>query len=262
LSYGSDQADDGLVGPEILFGALLIGAGVGLLSGAFGKGGSSVATPLLAGIGVPAMVALASPLPAIIPSSGLASRRYARAGHLDRRVLRIALLVGLPATAIGAFLTQWIPGGSLIIVTDIVILALGVRMLCSAPDHDVDDDPPPARAIVVVGISLIVGFVSGVLGNGGGFLLVPLFTTVLGMPLRRALGTSLACAAVFAIPGTIVHAALGHIDWSLTLAFAFASLPMATVGARLALGIKQRSLHLAYGIGLASLATGLLLFAH
>ncbi len=69
---------------HIVVGALLIGAGVGFLSGAFGKGGSAVSTPLLHALGVPAIVAIASPLPATIPSTLLASRGYARAGHVDR----------------------------------------------------------------------------------------------------------------------------------------------------------------------------------
>jgi uncharacterized membrane protein YfcA len=236
--------------PEMLLGVLLIGGAVGVLSGAFGKGGSSVASPLLHGIGLPAMAALASPLPAIIPSSGLASRRYAKEGHLDGRVLKFGVVVGVPATAIGAYVTRWVPGGSLIIVTDVVILALDDEVVA-----------PPARVAAIVAIILVVGFVSGLLGNGGGFLLVPLFVELLGMPLKRALGTSLALSAVFAIPGSLVHAWLGHIDWAVTAAFALACLPMASVGAHLALKLRQRSLYLAYGTGLASLAGGLLLFA-
>jgi uncharacterized protein len=247
--------------PEMLLGVLLIGGAVGVLSGAFGKGGSSVASPLLHGIGLPAMAALASPLPAIIPSSGLASRRYAKEGHLDGRVLKFGVVVGVPATAIGAYVTRWVPGGSLIIVTDVVILALALRVLLSRPDHDDEVVAPPARVAAIVAIILVVGFVSGLLGNGGGFLLVPLFVELLGMPLKRALGTSLALSAVFAIPGSLVHAWLGHIDWAVTAAFALACLPMASVGAHLALKLRQRSLYLAYGTGLASLAGGLLLFA-
>src|SRR5689334_3171963 len=92
-----------VVDVHVILGALLIGAGVGFLSGAFGKGGSAVSTPLLHAIGVPALVAIASPLPATIPATLLASRGYARAGHVDRDVLRIGLIVGVPLTALGAF---------------------------------------------------------------------------------------------------------------------------------------------------------------
>src|SRR6478736_8024052 len=79
---------------HVLLGTLLIGAGVGFLSGAFGKGGSALSTPLLHLLGIPAIVAIASPLPATIPSTWIASRSYAHAGHIDRRVLRLGLWIG------------------------------------------------------------------------------------------------------------------------------------------------------------------------
>jgi uncharacterized membrane protein YfcA len=84
---------------------------------------------------------------------------------------------------------------------------------------------------------------------------------VLHMPVRRALGTSLTLAAALAVPGTIVHAWLGHIDWTLTLVFGLASVPLATLGAATALRVRERSLALAYGIGISLLSGGLLVFA-
>jgi uncharacterized membrane protein YfcA len=245
---------------QILLGALLIGAGVGFLSGAFGKGGSAISTPLLHALGVPAMVAIASPLPATIPSTWLASRGYARSGHVDRRVLRIGLVVGLPLTAIGAVLTRWIPGERLVLATDLILLFLGLRVLLGGHDAAGADDghASTTRTAVVVAAAALV---SGLLGNSGGFLLAPLFMSVLRMPVRRALGTSLALAAALAVPGTIVHAWLGHVDWSLTLVFGLASVPFAGLGATTALRLRERSLTLAYGFGIALLAGGLLVFA-
>ena len=243
--------------PQVLVGAILIGVGVGFLSGAFGKGGSAIATPLLHLLGVPAIVAIASPLPATIPSTWLASRVYARAGDVDRRVVRIGLPIGLPATVAGALLTRWIPGGPLVLVTDVMILAFALRILLTrhATNARTRHEHMDATRVLLV-------FISGLLGNSGGFLLAPLFISALGMPIHRALGTSLVLATCLAVPGTLVHAWLGHIDWSLTLAFGVASAPAAAFGARLALRTKERSLTLAYGVGLAALAGGLLAIAH
>src|SRR6201988_2644683 len=100
---------------NVLLGEVCIGMAVGFLSGAFGKGGSAVSTPLLHALGVPAIVAIASPLPATIPSTLLAGRRYARAGHVDRNVLRLGLIFGIPLTAMGALLTRWVGGEPLIL---------------------------------------------------------------------------------------------------------------------------------------------------
>jgi len=245
----------------VFVGVILIGVGVGFLSGAFGKGGSAIATPLLHLLGVPAIVAIASPLPATIPTTWLASRAYARTGAVDRRVVRVGLPIGVPCTVAGALLTRWIPGGPLVIVTDVVILAFGLRILLTRHSNTSErvECTTVRRVLVVVGV---VGFVSGLLGNSGGFLLAPLFISALGMPIHRALGTSLVLATCLAVPGTLVHAWLGHIDWSLTLAFGLASAPAAAFGAQLALRTKERSLTLAYGAGLATLAGGLLALSH
>jgi uncharacterized membrane protein YfcA len=249
------------VTPSLVLGALLLGAGIGFMSGAFGKGGSAIATPLLHAMGVPAMAAVASPLPATVPATLLASRPYARAGHVDRRVFRLGLVVGVPATVVGATLTRWIPGSELVFAADAIVLALGLRILfgVSADDEKVDAIPPRSRRIIAVVAA--VGFVSGLLGNSGGFLLAPLFMRVLGMPIRRALGTSLVLATALAVPGTIVHAALGHIDWALAIVFALGSVPLASVGARVALRTRERSLTLAFGVALTTVASALLLFA-
>jgi uncharacterized membrane protein YfcA len=249
---------------SVLLGAALIGMGVGYLSGAFGKGGSAIATPLLHLLGVPAMVAIASPLPATIPATLFAGRVYGRAGNIDRRVVRIGLPFGLAMIVVGALLTRWIPGGPLVIATDVLVLGCALRVLTARPAVDdgrneIDVEAGALRIALVVGA---VGFVSGLLGNSGGFLLAPLFAGVLGLPIHRALGTSLVLAACLAVPATVVHAWLGHIDWALTLAFGLASVPAASAGARLALRTKARPLTLAYGAGMATLAGVLLAFAH
>ena len=251
-----------VVSLSLLLGVMLIGAGIGFVSGAFGKGGSAISTPLLHAIGVPAMMAVASPLPATIPSTLLAGRSYAKEGHIDRRVVRIGLFVGVPAVVVGAFLTKWVPGGTLVLVSDMFVLLLAMRVLLRGHGNGEIVEAAVPAATVVVAVVGIVGLASGLLGNAGGFLLAPLFMSVLHMPVKRALGTSLALAAALAVPGTIVHAWLGHIDWSLTLAFGLAAIPLATVGARAALRMKERHLTLAFGTGLALLAGGLLAFAH
>ncbi len=246
---------------SILLGTMLIGAGVGFCSGAFGKGGAAISTPLLHAIGVPALIAVASPLPATIPSTLLASQGYARAGHIDRRVLRIGIWIGVPATIAGAVCTRWIDGGTLILATDLLVLGLGLRVLFGAAHAEGEVEAIPPTAVRVVMVAGAVGIVSGLLGNSGGFLLAPLFVSALGMPVHRAIGTSLALSAALAVPGTLVHWWLGHIDWSITLAFGLASVPFARLGAVVGLKMRARSLTIAFGAGLTTLASGLLLLA-
>ena len=81
---------------------LVAGLGVGLVFGMFGAGGSAFATPVLALIGVPPVIAYASPLPAMIPASFAGARHYLRTGNLDSRVAWLAIAGGVPGTLVGA----------------------------------------------------------------------------------------------------------------------------------------------------------------
>jgi uncharacterized membrane protein YfcA len=243
---------------ETLIAVALIGAFVGFLGGLFGKGGSAIATPLLALVGIPSIVALASPLPATIPSTLAASYAYWREHLIEWRVFKWSVIVGIPATAAGAYATRWIGGDVLVTVTEVVITGLGIRFLLRPGDpHEIAIEPTMFRTRLLV-VAATVGVLSGLLANGGGFLLAPLFVVVLRLSIKQSFATSLAVASVLAIPGTIVHAVLGHIDWGLVVVFGATSIPLSYAGARVALRTHPVHLERAYGAGLAFLGATLL----
>jgi uncharacterized protein len=235
-----------------------VGAATGFLGGLFGKGGSALATPLLAAAGIPALAAVASPLPATIPASLLAAGAYRRVGLVDRAVVRTCVLVGVPATVAGALATRWIGGGPLVVATELILAGLGLRFLVVPhdPREVARDRSHPQRCTVVVAV--VVGVASGLLANSGGFLLAPLFVVVLGLPIKEAFGTSLVVAGLLAVPGSVVHAALGHVDWTVTAVFAAASIPCARLGVRVALHTPSRRMERVYGAAVTVLAVGLL----
>lgn len=235
------------------FEIALVGVGVGFLAGLFGKGGSAVATPILAAIGVPAIVAVAAPLPATIPGTLAAARPYAKLRMIDREVLRWSLVVGVPATIVGAIATRWISGSFLVMITDVVVAALGIRFLVKPGGHTEVVHGLSHRHARMAGVALLVGIMAGLLANSGGFLLAPLFIAVLKMPVKESFGTSLIVASVLAIPGTVVHQLLGHIDWAVVGAYACGSIVMAPVGAKVALRTNATHLERIYGGVLAVL---------
>jgi uncharacterized membrane protein YfcA len=236
-----------------------IGVVIGFLAGLFGKGGSAIATPLLHAVGVPAIIAVAAPLPATIPSTAVAASAYWREGLVDRSILARSVAWGAPATVVGALATRWIGGGVLITATDVVIAALGVRFLLFPNDPtEVAVERPDGVRLAVVAV--VVGLASGLLANSGGFLLAPLYMAVVRLPIKTAFASSLAVAAVLAVPGTIVHAALGHIDWAVVATFGATSVPLSYVGARVALRTESRRLERIYGGVLVTLGAGFLVF--
>jgi uncharacterized membrane protein YfcA len=243
-----------------LLAAAGIGLVIGFLGGMFGKGGSAIATPLLAAVGVPAIVAVAAPLPATIPSTLAASSVYWKARLIDWRVVRWSLAFGIPATVAGAIATRWIGGSILVTITDVILVALGLRFLLARPKDDTDDiEPPRDSAILLATVATVVGVISGLLANSGGFLLAPLYVAVLRLPIKAAFASSLAVAAALAVPGTIVHAALGHLDWTLVAVFAATSVPLSFLGARVALRTDPARLERLYGAAISLLGIGFLI---
>ena len=246
----------------LLLGVLMIGATVGFLGGLFGKGGSAVATPLLAAIGIPPYVAIASPLPASIPATLVAARTYWRADHVDWRLVRWTVAVGFPATLLGAYATRWVSGSALVVATEVMLAALGLRFLVRPGlPHEVVRDPTWMRTRMVA-IAAAVGIAAGLLANTGGFLFAPLFVVVLHRGIKDAFGSSLSIGAALAVPGAFAHAALGHIDWTVVAVFGVASIPLSYVGARVALRTHSVKLERIYGAVIATLGTSLLLVMH
>lgn len=91
-------------------------------------------------------------------------------------------------------------------------------------------------------IGLLAGLLGGYVGVGGGFIMVPLFMTLLKMPMKATSGTSLIAVCILAIPGVITQGVLGNVDWLMGLAIAVGSMPGAVVGARLIDRVPERTL--------------------
>lgn len=238
-------------------GIVAIGAVIGFLGGLLGKGGSAIATPALAALGLPPIVALAAPLPATVPATLVAANRYRQHGHIDRTVLHWSLIAGVPATLFGAFATRWVDAGSLVLFTDVLIVAIGIRMLRSASSgHDAGVGEMDVDRNRTIAVAVVTGLAAGLLANSGGFLLAPLFVAVLGLGIRPALGTSLAAASVLAVPGTVVHMAMGHLDLAVVALFAIGAIPLSGLGARVALRTDVVRLERFYGASLVVLGIG------
>ena len=241
------------VGDAII--AILIGVGAGILSGLFGVGGGIVMTPAIdAALPVSPIAAIATPLPVIFPTSITGAVTYARAGQVDRRAAAWMAGPGLIGAAGGALLTEWIDPALLLLVTAALLGWQSVGIIRGAAPRE---DAVGAGA-VGTGIFLAIGFaagaISGLLGIGGGLIMVPLLSGWCRMPLKRALGTSLLTIPALVIPGTIVHAALGNIEWAFAIFLSIGAVPGARIGATLALGAGERTLRLVVGGGMLAIA--------
>ena len=225
-----------------------LGFAVGTLSGLFGVGGSSIATPLLrVTLNTPSLIALASPLPATFPTAIAGLAAYLKEGLVNRRAVIWTVIGGLPAVVGGALLTRWVPGHWLMFLVAGAVLGVGIEMLRLSPYTAAESARRSARwrnapIFGLLAVAIAVGVLSGLLANGGGFLLVPAFVLLFGATMREAAATSLICVAFLAVPGTVTHALLGHIDGWLSFYLAIGVIPGTYLGARVS--VWQQQVHL------------------
>jgi uncharacterized membrane protein YfcA len=260
---------------------LIAGFFTGVLSGMFGVGGAVVSTPAIRALGATPIESIGSTLPSIIPSAISGSLRYHRDGLIHPRVVLWTALVGCSAAVGGALLADVVPGnGHLLMILTAALLAFTAFRTAQSPERPdpadaeapppsqaPDDADPPLNASTgglwdsarmewwrLGAIGLAAGGLSGLLGVGGGILMVPAFVGWVRMPIKAAVGCSLACVGILAVPGTITHALLGHIDWAFALPLCIAVIPGARVGAHLAIRSSERALRLSVAIVLGTIA--------
>jgi uncharacterized protein len=227
---------------------VLAGVAIGSLTGLFGVGGSAIATPLLSILGVPALHAVASPLPATIPAAIAAAVPYVRSGEARPRAAGWTLLGGVPAVLLGAYLSHVVGGQLLLVASGLALLIVGWRLLRPDPRDAVSTGTGRRRnRPLLVAASAAVGLFTGLLANGGGFLLVPMYVLIFGLRMTQAAGTSLLVVMVLAIPTLAAHVALGHVDWAVAAAFALGAVPASAVSARLAQRVPGTQLRHAFG---------------
>jgi uncharacterized membrane protein YfcA len=265
--------------------ALLLGFATGVLSALFGVGGAIVSNPGVRALGAEPLVAVGTTLPSILPGAISGTLRYRHEGLIDWHVITSAAAAGLLAVVAGSLLSHAVPGGGhLLLLLIAVLLAFTAWRTAvtpaSAPASDEDQgqsngragsgfpgatgtDPsdagagpgkPGRRRWVAAGIGVVAGLLSGLLGIGGGVIMVPAFTELLGLPLKSAIATSLVCVGIFGVPATITHAVLGDIDWRLATLLTIGVIPGARIGASLTIRTAERRLRLAVGVFLALVA--------
>ena len=223
----------------------LAGFIIGLLSSMFGFGGSSISTPLLRIFFlIPPYYALASPLPMTVLSSSVASARYYKENLIEWKVVWNLLLFIVPGSVLGAYLTKYISGKVLMLLTAIFLLYISLRFILR---RDIRRIRKVEKRYLIIPAGFFIGFISGLLANGGGIFVVPVLF-LLGMNLKKAIASSLVVVLLGVIPSIIVHAYLGHINWLLTLFLTIGAIPFSYVGASLTVKMDRAKLQFLYGL--------------
>lgn len=237
------------------------GIAIGILIGLFGVGGSSVATPVLSVLGVPGFMAVASPLPATIPSTLVALVPYLRKHETRPKAAAWTLLAAVPSGLGGALLSQEVGGSILLILSGILLVVIGIRILIPIGENSKSSGTKRRQnRLLLVAVASLIGFASGLLANGGGFLLVPMYLLIFGLDMRESAGTSLLVISFLTVPILIVHIVLGHVNWTVAMAFTVGAVPSSLVTSQLSKNIKKELLQKGFGIFLILAGTGFIIF--
>lgn len=227
----------------VLVLAALIGGVVGLLGG----GGSVLLVPLLAfGYGLAPASAVTTSLLVVAMTSAAALVPHAMAGRVRWGTGLLFGPAGMAGAYAGGELGGRLPDAAVMTLFGAMMAASAWGMLrrrAVAPARPVA--APPLARIIALGAG--VGLVTGVVGAGGGFLIVPALVCLLGLPVRVAVGTSLLVITMNALAGVAGRAGQVDIDWGLTLAITGVAVLGAVLGSRLTGKVPDRALRLGFG---------------
>jgi hypothetical protein len=236
-----------------LAGGLAIGASLGLLGG----GGTMLTLPLLLSLGVEPKPAIALSLAVVAVTAALATARHARSGRVDWRA---AAVFGPPAAAggfAGGRAAAFVPGEVLVLLFTALMLAAGVAMLRPRSVAAARPASPRGAALALQGAA--IGALTGLVGAGGGFLFVPTLAILGGLPMRRAVGTSLVLIAANSSAALLGH--LGHARPALSLGAAITcgAAAGAWLGSALAGRVEESALRRGFGWLVLGVAVWMLL---
>jgi uncharacterized membrane protein YfcA len=251
----------------IVAAAIGLGLFIGLTLGALGGGGSVLTVPALVHvIGQDVRAATTSSLFIVGVSSVIAALGHARSGRVRWGVGIAFGATGLGAGVAGTAANRLVDPDVLLLAFAGVILVAAVGMLANGRGSEAEgasDLPPaaegarrwtPGQVGKVVGAGLVVGFMTGFFGVGGGFVIVPALTLALGMPMPLAVGTSLVVISINSAGALLARAGTAEFDWAVIVPFTLAAVAGSLGGKQVADRVSEATLTRAFAVLLLGVA--------
>jgi uncharacterized membrane protein YfcA len=220
------------------------GAVVGFVLGLVGGGGSILAVPLMVyAIGVRnPHVAIGTSALAVAGNAIINLRAHARADNVKWRCGGMYASAGVVGALIGSSLGKAFNGQKLLFLFALVMIVVGVLMLRGRGNPgNPGVECTIEKAPKVLGYGLVTGLFSGFFGIGGGFLIVPGLVGSTGMPIIKAIGTSLVAVAAFGLTTALNYTFSGLVDWPLAMTFLFGGALGGLFGAQVSKALSSKN---------------------
>ena len=243
---------------------LLAGLGAGLGTGLAGISAAAVISPMLiAFLDIPAYQAVGIALASDVLASGVSAWTYHRNGNLDVRNGLIMMLTVLVFTLVGSWVSSLIPNQTMGSFSTVMTLLLGIKFLVRpvmTTRQAMTSVSAGRRAAQSILCGMMIGFICGFVGAGGGMMMLLVLTSVLGYELKTAVGTSVFIMAFTALTGAASHFAIdGAPDLAVLLPCVVFTLLFARIGARLANRATPERLNRMVGVVLTVLGAAILI---
>lgn len=243
--------------PHLLL-ALVLSTLIGVSLGLLGGGGSILAVPVLVYVArIDVHAAIGMSLAVVGATALVGGLVHARAGRVDLRAAAFFGGAGMLGAPIGAQATHAVSPRVLMLLFAGLMVAVGALMLRGRGPGGTGGSRPHPAAVPAAGFG--VGLLTGFLGVGGGFLIVPALTLLVGLPIHVAVGTSLLVIAANSAAGVVGHLGRGEMPLGLAAAFTATAALGALGGVRLAGALDPGRLRRAFALFVV--LVGLLLIA-
>lgn len=240
--------------------AFLAGGVTGVFLGLMGGGGGIIAVPALVFIlGMETKAAIATSLLVIGMASVYAFWEHFKRGSVVMPIAASFGAAGAVGTAAGAKIGQSMPDQLQLYLLAFLMCTLAFLILLpqtfKQPEESTCTDN---NLVTAAGAGFLSGILTGVLGVGGGFVIVPILMLVLRLPMFKAVGTSLLIIAINSLIGVLSYIHFLHLDVS-TASFGLTTVAFAAVSSRFTRVISQRKLKVSFAVSLIFISVFMLL---
>ena len=231
---------------------------IGVVLGMLGGGGAILMLPMLVyAVGLEPKAAIASSLFVVGTTSIAGMTMHARAGAVRWKVGAMFGAAAMTGAYAGGHLAHFVPAAVLLVLFGLIMVVTALAMLKGRKAGL--EEPHALRLGRALALGGTVGVLSGLVGAGGGFLIVPALTLFGGLAIREAIGTSLFVIALQSFAGFAGHITHVHVAWPLVLLVTAAAFAGSLAGAML--GAKVSPHGLRKGFAWLVIAMGLFMFA-